>query len=285
MKRAITMALAITAVTAAGCGKSKKADDDKAGAGNSTAPASPAPSVVDKGGAPPVTAGDEPAPAAAKAAFCGADPCPCEPGTEQKHYQTDILSSCKLTRAMELQGYPVKPGNEGGEVAFTKEGKLIRFYLDKEFEVLGYLGEAKTGVELFADGTLKSISLKEPREIQGLPCQGGITFYPGGKLRRCGISREIEMSGNKVQAGDWVSLDKDGKLHRWEVGDRVQKIGKYDCSGYLNYVHPTGELLRCGFAKPVKIEGKKYQAGDVVCFDTAGKVTDCSQFSFDVGGD
>ncbi len=194
------------------------------------------------------------------------------------------MSGCKLTTATEIQGYPVKPGSEGGDVAFRKDGSLQRFYLDKDFEVKGFMGKAKTGIELFPDGTLQSVNLKEPREIDGLPCQHGVTFFQGGKLRRCGVSKEVELSGRKVQPDDIVTLDKDGKLHRWELGSRVEKIGKYECSGYFNYVHPTGELLRCGFAKPVKVEGKSYKAGDLVCFDVAGKVADCTTFSFDVGG-
>ena len=68
-----------------------------------------------------------------------------------------------------------------------------------------------------------------------------------------------------------------------EVGTRVQKIGPYQCSGYMNYVHPDGALLRCGFAKQTKVAGKTYKAGDLVCFDPAGKVADCVTFTFDVG--
>ncbi|HUH03427.1 MAG TPA: hypothetical protein VML75_15630 [Kofleriaceae bacterium] len=236
------------------------------------------------GTTPETPAADPPKPAepAAPATYCGADPCPCEAGSEEKHYETELMRKCKLTKAMDVQGYPVK---EGGEVTFDKDGKLMAFYLGKDFEVLGYQGTDKTGVGFFPDGTLKEIYIKEKRDIDGVPCINGVGFYKTGKLRRCEVGAEAELSGHKAQPGDWVTLDENGKLHRWEVGDRTQAIGTYECSGYMNYVHPTGELLRCGFAKETKVEGKKYKPGDLLCFDTAGKVADCATFTFDVGGD
>lgn len=292
MKHATMVALVATGLFATGCGKK---DDDNTGAKDDPAAkakepggkADPAGGNADPAGGKVDPAGGKVEPAVAKAepaTFCGAEPCPCEPGTENKHYQTELLQSCKLSKPMTVQGYPVKPGSEGGDVAFTKEGQLVRFYLSEDFEVHGFPAQAKTGVELFADGSLRSLYLREGRELDGIPCTNGVTFFEGGKLRRCNVDKEVELSGHKVQPGDWITLDKDGKLHRWEVGDRTVTIGKHECSGYLNYVHPTGELLRCGFAKETKVEGKKYKPGDLVCFDTAGKVADCTQFSFDVGG-
>jgi len=288
--------LAVTLLAAAlvlGCGKKKEDGGGKsapppstatppaAGPG-SAAPAAPVAPATGSGSAA-VAAAQPPAAPAAPTGWCGATPCPCEPGTENKHYNTELLQSCKLTQATDIQGYPVKPGSEGGDVAFGQDGKLRRFYLDKEHEVQGFVGQAKTGVELFADGSVQSINLTAPREIGGFPCRSSVTFFEGGKLRRCDVDKETELSGHKVQPGDIVTLDQDGKLHRWEVGDRVQKIGPHQCSGYLNYVHPDGALLRCGFAKPTKVAGKTYKAGDLVCFDPAGKVADCVTFTFDVG--
>lgn len=257
-----------------GCGKKNDEADNAPKTTTATAPTAPTPTD-------PATTPPTPADPPAVVKYCGADACPCEAGSEDKHYETELMRKCKLTKAMDVQGYPVK---EGGEVTFDKEGTLTAFYLGKDFEVLGYMGTDQTGVEMFPDGTLQSIYLKEQREIDGVPCIDGVGFYKGGKLRRCKVGAEVELSGHKAQPGDWVTLDENGKLHRWEVGSRTQKIGAYECSGYLNYVHPTGEVLRCGFAKDTKVEGKKYKLGDLVCFDTAGKVAACTTFTFDVGG-
>lgn len=260
--RFVATAIAVAIIAISGCKEDKTSEATAAAAPETTAAAEP-------------TTPEPPA----EVTYCGGAPCPCEPGTEKTHHGSDELRQCKLARPFEIQGYPVR---DGGEINFTSAGKLHRFDLGQDFEVGGYPARP-TRVELFADGKVKSIQLREPTEIDGITCTDGVSFFKTGTLRRCELAAEAELSGHKAQPGDFVTLDQDGTLHRWEVGKRTQTIGAYECSGYLNYLHPTGELLRCGFAKPVKIEGTNYKAGDLVCFGTDGKVTDCAGFTFDVG--
>lgn len=253
-------AAALAATVIAGCGDR----DEK------TAPAAPS----------AATPAVDPEPPAAEVEYCGAEPCPCEPGSEQRHHGSEDLRQCKLTRAVDIQGYPAR---EGGEVTFYPDGALLRLYLADDFDVAGHPAKSQTGIELFEDGTVKTIFLREPKEIDGLTCADGVTFFDNGKLRRCKLAAEAELSGHEAQPGDFVTLDDTGTLHRWEIVGRTQPIGDHECSGYMNFLHLDGSLLRCGFTEDVEIEGTTYESDDVVCFGTDGKVTDCAQFTFDVG--
>ena len=69
-------------------------------------------------------------------------------------------------------------------------------------------------------------------------------------------------------------LFRNGKVDRFDVEQAIEVDGKR-CSGKGNYLHQSGKLKRCVLAEAATIDDTEHEAGAAVCFDQAGKSSDC----------
>ncbi|MCB9574468.1 MAG: hypothetical protein H6709_20525 [Kofleriaceae bacterium] len=238
-------AAAATDDKAAGSGSAAAATDDKAAGSGSAAAA-----TDDKAAAAP------PAPAGK----CGAQPCPCKDGTATKsgmEAEGDDWNICELSAQTSIQGLDCAEGR----VVFSDDGKLTECMLAADAKVDGYLcrgtpnsvslypsGKLKScssgenveiggykiatyqSVDLHEDGTVRSVFLKgENRDIDGVPCTGGMRFFQGGKLQMCTLAADATIADNKLKAGTMVVWNDDGSVRGlWNEKPITWAKKKYD---------------------------------------------------------
>lgn len=262
------------ALALGGCDKADKGaadkdkDKDKAAASDE-----PEAAAGDKPGGDDA-AGDE-ADADAFVAWC--PQCKCE-GDPIDPAGGPGQQRCKLTEAMEIQGFKVK----SSDLTFDAEGRMVTFNVEADTQI----GSVKCGagyvVGLFGDGKLDYCFTSGEVVIEGVPCNGTLSLRKDGALSRCKLGKAHKFGEIEIPSGSWVSFwEGEGtRLDRFEVEEGVE-IGGITCKGYLNYLHEDGVKLRqCQLDGDQKIAGKTLETGSYVCFDTDGKVADCSTFSF-----
>ena len=97
----------------------------------------------------------------------------------------------------------------------------------------GFLVRGQTngaGIRLHPNGKLLAIWLAGDQEIDGVPCTSSMNifqmglgvislgtqrmawFYNNGRLRQAMLSRDIVLQGHSFNAGDVISLTRDGQI-------------------------------------------------------------------------
>jgi hypothetical protein len=71
-------------------------------------------------------------------------------------------------------------------------------------------------VTLFTDGTLKSCTLKDRFDINGITCKGDIqiTFHASGALESCQPTENVTIGDNNCKADSLITFFADGKLNQ-----------------------------------------------------------------------
>jgi hypothetical protein len=281
-QRFITTTFVLSGVLAlSGCDKPDKGDADKDK--DKTAASKKAEDAAgDKAGGDEAVADEAVADEAVADAFvpwcpqckCEGDPIDPAGGPRQQ--------KCKLTEAMAIQGFKVKPS----DLTFDAEGRMITFNVEEDTKI----GEVTCGagyvVGLFGDGKLDYCSTSGEVVIEGVPCNGQLSLRNNGELSRCKLGKAHKFGDIEIPSGSWVSFwEGEGtRLDRFEVPDGAEVDG-IKCKGYMNYLHEDGiKLRKCELDGDQKIEGKTVATGTSVCFDTDGKVAECSTFSFRMTG-
>jgi hypothetical protein len=69
---------------------------------------------------------------------------------------------------------------------------------------------------LYNDGTLKSCTLKDRYDINGITCKGNvsITFHNSGALQSCQLNENVTIDDNKCKADGLITYYPDGKLNQ-----------------------------------------------------------------------
>jgi hypothetical protein len=119
----------------------------------------------------------------------------------------------------------------------------------------------------------------KPSTVDGVSCTGGVSLFADGKLRRCQLAADLSRSGLTLPKGSWITFTEGGDLRRLELPTPTQ-VGPVSCKGYMNFVYPSGKPNRCELAQPTVLDGQQKKASEVVCLDEAGKLADCSKYSF-----
>lgn len=279
-QRAIITTFMLSGVLAmSGCDKADKGEADKDKDKDKAAASDGAEAAEgDKPGA--AEAAGEEAVADAFVPWC--PQCKCEGDPINPEGADGAQQKCKLTEAMEIQGFKVKPS----EITFDAEGRMVTFNVEADTDIDGVKCGAGYVVGLFGDGKLDYCFTSGEVVIEGVPCNGTISLRNNGELSRCKLGKAHKFGDLEIPSGSWVSFwEGEGtRLDRFEVPDGVE-VGGIKCKGYMNYLHEDGVKLRkCELDGDQKIEGKSLKTGTFVCFDTDGKVTDCSTFSFRATG-
>lgn len=147
----------------------------------------------------------------------------------------------------------------------TEEIKLGAFTCKKGTTV-GVYTKAKT---------LRECWVAQATTVDGVSCTGGVTLYPDGKLLRCQLDAEVSRNGLTVPKGAWLTLTPSGAPKRLEL-PQGGTIGSYKCKGFMNLVYENGKPRRCELAEPTTVDGQAKKAGETVCFNESGKLTDCA---------
>lgn len=188
------------------------------------------------------------------------------------------LSACGGRKTIDVEKLPCKErrptsGSAGGYIACSGP--------DKDIDVgNGMVCKAGTTIGVYTKTkTVHECWVKTPVKVDGVSCTGGVQLYPEGKLRRCQLDAELARKSLAIPKGSWVTFTAEGDMRRIELPTPAA-LGPVKCKGYMNFVFPSGKPNRCELAEPATVDGQAKKAGEIVCLDEAGKLTDCSKFSF-----
>ena len=135
--------------------------------------------------------------------------------------------------------------------------------------------------------------LETPRDIQGVPCTGYVTFAPDGRLMSCILAREHAFGPIVLPAESFVKLRPDGSpesvLLRTSTpaildGHRCRGGG----GGYAASFHPNGRLSGCYLVADETVDGVPCRHGSfwgektggvVVYFHDNGRLASCRLFA------
>jgi antitoxin component YwqK of YwqJK toxin-antitoxin module len=154
--------------------------------------------------------------------------------------------------AMDVQGIPCI-----GHVTYHSNGKIKSCTLARMDTLNGQPLPAGTVVNFSPAGLLDWCFLQHDTEIQGHLCKGQghgwmTCFHPNGKLRVAWLGRDETIQGVPIAEYNWWAdaFGKGAGVYFWE----------------------NGLLRRCRISKEFSIEGKTFQKGDIVSFDSDGNL-------------
>lgn len=203
-----------------------------------------------------------PAAPAASTTYCGATPCPCKPGSEQK--RGDKLEICELDKAIKIGAHSCEPGR----VVFHDEGALEECLLTTETQVGSYTCKpAPLSTAFHKDGTLRNCSVAKDATIGDFTITSGrgIKLYPDGKLRNGWTEKPVTVDGWACTRGTYLFAD--GKLEACTV-DVAGKIGTQDIpAGSMIRIRKDGTLRGLELGAAATVGGKPAKAGDRFCFE------------------
>lgn len=108
-------------------------------------------------------------------------------------------------------------------------------------------------------GDARVLTQGETKEIQGIICEGMVTYYKDGKLETCILARDDTLSGNLIPAGSGIALDRNGIISRCSL-PRDTYIQGHFCKGegptsWHTCFYPDGKLSLIWLAKDEVIQG------------------------------
>lgn len=158
------------------------------------------------------------------------------------------------------------------------EGYVACMQPTAEIKVGPYTCKKGTTVGVYTKTkTLQECWVAAPTKVGDVSCTGGVNLFPNGTLRRCQLDAELQKNGITMPKGAWITFyEGAGNPRRIEL-PQGGTIGPYKCKGYMNYVYENGKPKKCELGAEATIEGQAKKVGDNVCFDEAGKLTDCAK--------
>ena len=102
-----------------------------------------------------------------------------------------------------------------------RNGYMI--YLPENIEIQGYLVRHNGlfledyHVNFYNEGQLEGFKPVNDIEIDSIPCKGGkkdswVVLYPDGRLKRCNLSKDIEINAKQYMKGTELNLDEKGNI-------------------------------------------------------------------------
>jgi len=108
-------------------------------------------------------------------------------------------------------------------------------------------------------GEARVLTEGEVKEIQGIPCEGMVTYYQDGKLESCILARDDTLSGQVIPAGSGITLTPEGVLDRCSL-PRDTYIQGHLCKGegprsWNTCFYPNGNLKLIWLGQDEVIQG------------------------------
>ena len=111
----------------------------------------------------------------------------------------------------------------------------------------------------------KTQMLPEPKEIQGVPCQGKVELSDNGRIKSCTLSRDFTVAGYSLPAGSKVRLNRNSQVESFVLGKQAVIEG---------FILPAGSEMKIGWTYTCTllgdavIRGVSLPAGSTIFFKT-----------------
>ncbi len=241
----IVILLFIGAFTSSGCTKDKEdsvkpqqasaaevAQTNAVEPAPSAKPVPPAPKV-----APTPTPAEAPSAKEISATKCGDTECPCTEGSKNKpdnswticelatptliagiscaegrvvFHSTGQLQECKLKKNSEFEGHMCRMAPVSSQ--WYSSGKLKKCSAANDAKINGYTISKYQEISLYENGSLRSVFLKEPRELDGIQCTKGIRWFADGSLQSCTLAKKQSIEENPLPEGTTVVWNQDRSI-------------------------------------------------------------------------
>jgi len=140
------------------------------------------------------------------------------------HWESGRLSSFDLAEPFTPPGWPARrilP--RGTRVTLEQSGaepRGVRFVFFPKDQVIDGIpvdgGPGKIMCHFWPDGGLRTVFLSKDAEVAGLPVESShfqpLRFHTNGQVQSCSVSRDVELEGRLVSAGQVVEFDEAGRL-------------------------------------------------------------------------
>lgn len=252
--------------TPAGSGSAPAGSAAPAGSGSAPAGSAAAPGSGSAAAAGSAAGSGSAAAASGPTTYCGATPCPCKAGSEQK--SGDKLSICDLEKTVQIGARSCEPGR----VVFHESGALEECLLSADTEIGDYTcKKAPLSSAFHPDGTLRNCSLAKDATLGDFKLTAGrsIKLHADGKLRNAWLVDPVTVDGWSCTKNTYLFAS--GKLEACTV-TKAGKVGTQDfpASSYVR-IREDGTLRGLELGGPGKVAGKPAKANDRFCFED-GKV-------------
>lgn len=145
---------------------------------------------------------------------------------------------------------------------------------------VGALQVRERTIERWDDGSLRTVLLAEPAEIDGIPCARWARFFRGGRLEDAELSRDCTLNGQPLPAGSRVFFTEAGVLESTFLSENTLLDG-VPCDGgpmkCQTTFHPNGRVRMTFLHEDAEIQGVSCE-GSVfasVRFDDQGRLVGC----------
>jgi hypothetical protein len=145
------------------------------------------------------------------------DGLPCLGGTLVWFHPNQRISSLHLASDRDVDGIPCASGqNLLMALNFHSNGRLAAAVLAREHVLVGREFPRGTHISLEGKGGLVGVTLREDRDIDGIPVKAGapeLRFHDNGRLRELILARDHSVSGQRYGSrGTLLRFDRDGQL-------------------------------------------------------------------------
>jgi hypothetical protein len=144
------------------------------------------------------------------------DGLPCLGGTTVWFHPNQRVSSLHLAGDHEVDGIPCASGeNLLLAVNLHRSGRLARAVLARDHVLIGREFPRGTHVSLDEKGRLVGVTLREDRDIDGIPVKAGapeLKFHENGRLGELKLAGDHVVAGQRYGRGTLLRFDWDGQV-------------------------------------------------------------------------
>lgn len=144
------------------------------------------------------------------------DGLPCLSGTLLRFHPNQRVSSLHLASDRDVDGIPCASGqNLLLALNFHPNGRLAAAVLAREHVLIGREFPLGTHISLDEKGGFVGVTLREDRDIDGIPVKAGapeLKFHDNGRVRELILARDHAVAGQRYGKGALLRFDRDGQV-------------------------------------------------------------------------
>jgi hypothetical protein len=144
------------------------------------------------------------------------DGLPCLGGTTVWFHPNQRVSSLHLASDRDFDGIPCASGeNSLLALNFHRNGRLAGAVLARDHILVGREFPRGTHVSLDQNGGVTSVTLRQDRDIDGIPVKAGapeLKFHDNGRLSELILARDHVDAGRRYEGGTRLRFDRDGRV-------------------------------------------------------------------------
>ncbi len=144
------------------------------------------------------------------------DGLPCLGGTKVWFHPNQRVRSLHLASDHDVDGIPCASGeNLLLALNFHRNGRLAAAVLARDHVLVGREFPRGTHVSLDEKGGVAGVTLREDRDIDGIPVKPGapeLKFHDNGRLGELILARDHVVSGRRYARGTRLRFDRDGRV-------------------------------------------------------------------------